>query len=96
MVGLIQKEAAVDASAVMLTSIDNPYSPFTDFRRWYLHDITHYNVSALLAQVVILHGTMTADEMRVSIEEAIDEIVRENVLGIYVKVVLGEEAFSSS
>ena len=38
---------------VMLTTIDNPYNPFTNFDEWWAFDISHgYNTCAYLSRIV--------------------------------------------
>lgn len=71
----------------MLTTIDNPYDPFTQFEDWYAYDVQKgYNTCAYLARIAkTSHDLSPADE-ELAIEQAIDEIVELNVLGIYLKV----------
>ena len=71
----------------MLTTVDNPYNPFTHFKEWYSFDIAHQrDTPAFLARI-----TKSSDELPLAlqlraIEQAIDEIVEENVSGLYRKV----------
>lgn len=71
----------------MLTTIDNPHSPFDDFDRWmaYDHRLGHYS-SELLARVVVTSDDLSEADQEEAIESAIDEIVREDPELIYRKV----------
>ena len=72
----------------MLTTVDNPYDPFTQFREWYAYDTqAGYNTCAFLARIVRSSDDLSDADQKNAISSAIDEIVRENVLGLYKKVV---------
>ena len=73
--------------AVMLTTVDNPYNPFTNFDEWKAFDEAKgYNTCAYLARIAPTSDELSeVDEARV-ISDAIDEIIKFNVLGIYKKV----------
>lgn len=71
----------------MLTTIDNPHDPFTNFKAWFSYDIASgYHTSAYLARIAKVPESLSDADQLLAIEEAIDEIVKENVLGIYKKV----------
>lgn len=71
----------------MLTTEDNPYDPFTEFDEWYQWDVAAgYHTTAYLARVVRTSDELSEADQSQAIEDAIDEIVRENVLGVYKKV----------
>lgn len=73
----------------MLTTIDNPFNPATQWDDWYQYDVSHdYNTAAYLARVVVTSDDLSEADQDAAIEMAIDEIVSENVLGIYKKVVV--------
>lgn len=75
----------------MLTTTDNPFSPFTQFDEWYRFDVdAGYNTSAFLARIVADSDELSEPDQSAAIEDAIDEVVRENVLGIYRKVTFDE------
>lgn len=71
----------------MLSTIDNPFNPFTQFDEWLAHDtaLGHHTL-AFLARVVNTSDDLSEADQSLAIELAIDEIVRENVSGIYKKV----------
>lgn len=71
----------------MLTTTDNPFNPFTQFDEWYAFDTgAGYNTLAFLARVVrTSHHLSDADQLA-AINSAMDEIVKENVLGLYRKI----------
>lgn len=78
---------ATSAQLHMLTTIDNPFNPFTDYDRWSAWDEdAGYYTSAFLARIAITSSDLSEADQDVALENAIDEIVRENVLGLYVKV----------
>lgn len=71
----------------MLTTVDNPFDPFTQFDDWYAFDTrSGYNTSALLARVVVSSDDLSEADQSAAIESAIDEIVKENVSGVHRKV----------
>ena len=73
---------------VMLTTIDNPFDPFTQFDEWKAFDEQKgYFTCAYLARIVKTSDELSEADEDLAIEQAIDEIVRLNVLGIYRKVV---------
>lgn len=71
----------------MLTTFDNPYDPFDSFDAWYAFDArAGYNTLSFLARVVVISPHLSDADESLAIEQAIDEIVKENVTGIYRKV----------
>lgn len=71
----------------MLTTVDNPFDPFTQFDEWMSYDETlgYYSMN-YLARVADFSEDISPADQDVAIQTAIDEIVRENPLGIYRKV----------
>lgn len=71
----------------MLTTIDNPFNPFDDYDSWFAFDtrVGHHTAS-YLARVVVTSDNMSEPDQRLAIEHAIDEIIDENVNGLYTKV----------
>lgn len=70
-----------------LTTVDNPFNPFTQWDEWYGYDrIKGYHTPSLLARVAFTSDDLSDADQAVAIQFAIEEIVRENVLGIYRKV----------
>lgn len=71
----------------MLTTTDNPYNPFTQFDDWNAFDMEKgYHTLSFLARVVLRSPDLSEADQFEAEEMAIDEIARENVLGIYRKV----------
>ena len=63
----------------MLTTIDNPYNPFNEFDLWLGFDEAHgYFSSPLLGRVIAYSDEMSEADQDLAIEQAIDEIVRED------------------
>ncbi len=70
-----------------LTTIDNPYDPFTQFDSWWLFDVEKgYNTCSYLARIVKTTDDMTEKEQSLAVERAIDEIIKYDFLNIYRKV----------
>ena len=71
----------------MLTTVDNPFDPFTQFDTWYQYDQQlGYNSSSLLARIARLSPGLSEADERAALNQAIDEIVYENVSGMHKKV----------
>lgn len=72
----------------MLTTLDNPYDPFTQWDEWYTWDeAAGYHTTAYLARALVTSDQISDADQEVAVENAIDDIVKENVLGLYKKVV---------
>ena len=73
---------------VAITTIDNPYDPFTEFDKWFTFDITKgYGTCSYLARIAMTSKMLSDSENQEAIEEAIDEIIKYDFLNIYKKVV---------
>ncbi len=71
----------------MLTTVDNPYSPFTQWDEWFLWDqVAGYNTPGLLARIVRSSDELSDADQHLAIQQAIDEIVKENVFGMHQKI----------
>lgn len=71
----------------MLTTIDNPFDPFEQFRSWFLFDVEKgYNTCAYLGRIARTSEQMSDEENDIEVERAIDEIIKYDFLNIYKKV----------
>ena len=72
---------------VMLTTVDNPHSPFDDFAAWYAFDVSSgYNTSEFLARILVDSSELSEEDEDRAVELAIDEIILFNVNGMFRKV----------
>jgi len=75
------------AKQTMLTTIDNPFDPFEDYDEWFRFDTDKgYHTCSYLGRIAKTSPELSEKDTQISIESAIDEIIRLNVLGIYKKV----------
>lgn len=71
----------------MLTTTDNPFSPFTQFDEWYAYDEAKgYHTLGYLARIANSSDELSEQEEEEAIENAIQEIIKLNLLGLYRKV----------
>ena len=71
----------------MLTTVDNPYDPFTQFTEWFMYDVEKgYNTCGYLARIANTSDELTDQEIDREIERAIDEIIKYDFMNIYKKV----------
>lgn len=75
-----------------LTTIDNPYDPFSQPDAWYRFDQDKgYCSCSFLARIARISDQLSEEENDREVERAIDDIVKYDVLGIYKKVRKPEE-----
>lgn len=75
------------ATRYMLTTFDNPFNPFTQFEEWFTWDVAAgYRTSEFLARILIDSPELSEADQVQAINDAIDEIVRENIYGMHRKV----------
>ena len=83
------------AKLVGITTIDNPFNPFTEFSDWYLFDTTHgYDTSAWLARIATTSGQLTDSENVEEIESAVDFIISHDLGKIYKKLVIDDSTIN--
>lgn len=68
----------------MLTTVDNPFDPFTQWDEWFSYDAAAgYHTPSLLARVIRTSEELSDSDQDLAIELAMEEIVRENVSGVH-------------
>lgn len=71
----------------MLTTVDNPFDPFTMFDQWLTYDsMMGYNTPSFLDRVANVSNDLSEPDQALVIQKAIDEICEENVGGMWKKV----------
>ena len=71
----------------MLTTIDNPYNPFTQFEDWNAWDIAEgYCTNAYLARIARTSDDLSEADESSAIDQAMNEIVAHNVSGMHIIV----------
>lgn len=72
----------------MLTTFDNPYNPFEAYDQWKGFDeIKGYHTCSLLARIAHISDELSETDEEIAIENAINEIIKENTTGLYRKVI---------
>jgi hypothetical protein len=67
---------------VMLTTTDNPYSPFDQYDLWKRFDVgSGYNTENYISRIARISPNMTNEEIEEENERAIDEILSFNLTG---------------
>jgi hypothetical protein len=62
---------------IRVTTMDNPYDPFTHWEEWYLFDINAgYNTCARLASVTFIGYALSEAETYRIIEQGIDRLIK--------------------
>lgn len=71
----------------MLTTIDNPFNPFTQFDEWFAYDNEKgYDCCGNLAKYSLSSVLMSQREEFEDRERAIQEVLDRDLLGIYMRV----------
>ena len=73
---------------VALTTIDNPYSPFSQFDQWYLFDLENgYDCCGYLDRMQNVNTLLMQEDVEDEIiEKTINELVNLDPTGMYIKV----------
>ena len=77
----------MESKPMLLTTIDNPFHPGTQFNEWFAFDIRKgYNTLGYLARVAAYGFDMSPAAESDAIDKAMREIVEINPLGIWTLV----------
>jgi hypothetical protein len=73
-------------AVTFVTTLDNPYDYFTQFDDWYAFDTEKgYNTCAYVARIAKTSSEMSDSDYENAVNDAVNEIVRLNITGNYVK-----------
>jgi hypothetical protein len=76
---------------LMITTLDNPFNPHTDFERWYAYDQSKgYQTCSYLARIAKVSDDLSAEDEEIAINNAVNEIMDFNLSGNY-KIVRDDE-----
>jgi hypothetical protein len=76
-----------DTTVYMLTTVDNPWDPFTHFDEWNTYDMMMgYHTCSYLARIAKSSEDLSEPDQVSVIQNAIDSILEENVSGMWIKV----------
>ena len=82
-----EKNNVKGSNDYMLTTIDNPFNPWTQFESWNAFDLQKgYCSCALLARFVKTFDDAPDDVEEEDIREAIDDIIKLNPNGLYTRI----------
>lgn len=72
---------------IMVTTIDNPFNPFTDFDAWMTCDLQlGYNTCGTLASLVYISSELSDNLNEEEENRAIDQLVNGDLKGVFIKV----------
>lgn len=71
----------------MLSTIDNPFNPFHQFKEWLNWDERKgYYTLGYLARIAVVSEDLSEADYSQAIDNAIDEIIEENVYGVHCRI----------
>jgi hypothetical protein len=77
---------------IAITTSDNPFDPFTQYDEWFAWDCeAGYGTCAYLARITRSSDELSIADQDLALEYAIDEIIKEDVLDLYKKVIKDSE-----
>ena len=66
----------VVSDEMMLTTVDNPYDPFTDWDNWFAYDEqSGYHTCGLLARLALTSNSLSDEANELAIDHAIKDIL---------------------
>ena len=83
------REEVREKVSVLLTTIDNPFDPSTQWDEWKRFDEDKgYFTCEYLARIAKTSDELSEADYLLALEEAVDEICQLNILGIYKKITI--------
>lgn len=77
----------IDTRNNLLSTSDNPFNPHTSWDEWLAWDTSHgYHSLSLLARVGMTSDELPSSLQDEAVEDAIEEIVTENLSGMHISV----------
>lgn len=83
----ITEDSVAHPTRYMLTTVDNPFDPFTQWDEWFAFDESMgYHSSSLLARVANTSDELSEPDQDLAIEQGINDVLAMNDTGLYKKV----------
>lgn len=80
-------ETETVSNVCMLSTKDNPYNPFENFDEWYRYDMDEgWDSCGRLARIASFSDDMSDEEIEIENERAIDSIIKNDFLNVFIKV----------
>lgn len=74
-------------NACTITTIDNPWNPFTQFRKWWQHDHEFgYNSLEMVAHIAKTSTELDEEDYNDEVSHAIDIVLEINPFGRHIKI----------
>lgn len=71
----------------LITTVDNPYNPFTNFQEWFLFDSEKgYGTCDLIGRLVNTSYQLSDEENQEEIQNAYEQILKYDEVGLYKKI----------
>ena len=84
-----ETEAVGQVDEYMLTTVDNPYNPATQFEEWREFDeAAGYHTCGLLDRIVLSSDDLSDTDQLLAVQQAISEIVDINASGMHKRVLV--------
>ena len=73
-------------AATFVTTLDNPYDYWTQFDEWYAFDTQKgYDTCGYIARIAKVSSEMSEKDYENAVNDAVNDIVRLNITGNYIK-----------
>lgn len=83
----MNNESETNLEAYLITTIDNPFSPFDEFEKWYKFDLAKgYNTCEIVGRLASKDQSLTSIEEIEEMNEIVDKIIEFDFLNVYKKV----------
>lgn len=71
-------------ASFMLTTTDNPFDPFDQWKEWFAFDTTKgYNSCALLDRLTVSSESLSEEDQLAALSDAIEDIITNDPIGRY-------------
>ena len=81
---------------VRITTVDNPYDPFTEWNDWYMYDLQQgYGTCERLASITATSDQLSDQENFETVEESIEELMKTGAINKKGEIVEYKKVYKS-
>jgi hypothetical protein len=83
----IRSEIVLERKKSMLTTIDNPFNPFVQYKEWEAYDLRMgYNTNLWLARFTTVSYELSEDDYDLEYEAGVDAVLELNPSGLHTRI----------